>query len=183
MVDEEPWELDEDAFLAEWEAVDRQALALLESMLAEELASAAPQPAVDEAADWLLAGVEQGHWPYDYFVNAFGWQAPPTFPADDVLLDAVASTISPPADPGTDTEQQAAVGALVHADWLAIVVDLVRAGVGAGFSAEGIVPPSRPSTRSTTTPRSRSTRRSSSSRSRCSSRSGGRPACSTRTTA
>src|SRR5512144_1708507 len=138
MVDEEPWELDEDAFLAEWEAVDRQALALLESMLAEELASAAPQPAVDEAADRLLAGVEQGHWPHDYFVNACAWRPPPKQADEDVLLDAVAATISPMADPGTDPELQAAVGALVHADWLAIVVGLVRAGVGARFTAEAV---------------------------------------------
>jgi hypothetical protein len=57
----------------------------------------------------------------------------------DALVHAVAETISPSGDPGLPIEEQASVYSLEHADWLALVVGLVRRGVGATFSAEEAV--------------------------------------------
>ena len=51
-------------------------------------------------------------------------------------ISALAASISPPNDPGTDVEEQSAVAALTHADWIGMIVGLVRRGVGAEFSAE-----------------------------------------------
>jgi hypothetical protein len=51
-------------------------------------------------------------------------------------LEALAETISPTDVPETDSEEEAAVWAMQHADWLAFVLGLVRRGVGAELTAE-----------------------------------------------
>ena len=99
--------MDDDELLAAWAEVDRQAADVLRTACAEVLQEAPPQPAGAPPEDDL-----------------------------DVWLQAVASTISPPADPGTAAEEQAAVFSLQHADWLGAIVGLVRRGVGAAFDAE-----------------------------------------------
>ncbi len=127
---------DEDAWLAEWEEADRQAAEVLREACPVELGTPVPTQAVGRAASALRDGLARGRWPYDYFVNACGWEN--DAPDDDVelWLSALASSMSPPNDPGIDVEEASAVGALVHADWLGMVVGLVRRGAGAEFSAE-----------------------------------------------
>ncbi|HET9861699.1 MAG TPA: SEC-C domain-containing protein, partial [Nocardioidaceae bacterium] len=97
---------------------------------------AAPAADLRAAASALRTGLAERRWPYEYWVNACGWSD--EVPDMDLVLwvGAVAATISPPIDPGTDIETQSAVAALAHADWLGIVVGLVRRSAGASFTAE-----------------------------------------------
>ncbi len=138
--DTEDWlfdDEDDEAFLAAWEEADRQAAEVLAEACPDQVDSAPPAAALSAAASALREGLESGRWPYDYFLAACGW-ADGDVPSADLVLwvSALASTISPPEDPGTDMEEQSAVAALMHADWLGMVVGLVRRGVGAEYSAE-----------------------------------------------
>lgn len=82
-------------------------------------------------ADRVAAEVLYAAWP------ALLDEAPaPDGRGDETWLNAVADTISPFDDPGTQIEEQSSVMALTHADWLAFVLGLVRRGVGAEFTAE-----------------------------------------------
>lgn len=134
--DQDPWDDDEDIeeFLAAWEEVDRHAAGVLREALPDVLAEAAPEPDLAVAGARLRDGIGAGSWPHGYFVEACGWQQ--TQPSDDEELWrlAAACSISPPNDPGTPTEEQSAVMALEHADWLGMVLGLVRRGVGARCS-------------------------------------------------
>jgi hypothetical protein len=135
MDDELGSELDEDELTAAWEAVDRQAAEVLELACAEVLSEDMPT-AVVRAATELRAGVAAGTWPFDYIRNACGWHD--GAPAEDIelWLRAAASVIAPEDDPQIDVEELAGVGGLEHADWLALVVGLVRRGLGARLDAE-----------------------------------------------
>ena len=126
---------DEEKWLEEWAEVDRQAAVVLRDACSAELEAPPPQPDLKAATELLRGGVAAGHWPFDYFVAACGWTGP--LPEDDVesWVMATAASISPPNDPGTDLEEQSAVAALQHADWLGMAVGLVRRGTGASFSA------------------------------------------------
>jgi hypothetical protein len=139
MADDEDWmfvDEDEEAFFAAWDEADREAAEVLAEACAAEMHSPPPRAVLDEAAARLRAGLERGAWPFDYWQRACGWDQ--DAPDDDVTLwvGALAATISPPEDPGTDVEGQSAVAALFHADWLGLVVGLVRRGVGAECSPE-----------------------------------------------
>lgn len=126
---------DDDEWLAAWHEADRQAAEVLREACPEQIESPAPQD-LKPAASLLRQGLADGRWPFDYFVNAMGG-AQDALPRDvDLWVAALASTMSPPNDPGIDIEQQSAVAALMHADWLGMVVGLVRRGAGAEFSAE-----------------------------------------------
>lgn len=135
MDDELASDLDEDELLAAWAAVDRQAAEVLQLACAGVLSEDVPA-AIGRDAAWIRAGVQRGGWPFDYFCNACDWRD--GAPAEDLglWLGAAASIISPEDDPRIDVEQLAAVGVLEHADWMALVVGLVRRGVGARLDAE-----------------------------------------------
>lgn len=136
--DEGLWDDDEDLeeFLAEWDEADRQAARVLHNALPHLQSDPVPEPAVQEAATRLREGMSAGRWPYAYFVEGCGWHE--VRPHNDVQLwrEAAAATISPPNDPGTPIEEQSAVFALEHADWLGMVLGLVRRGTGARCSGE-----------------------------------------------
>ena len=137
--DEDDWLPDDEEmeeFLAEWDRADAEAAEILEEACAVELVSPPARGAVEKPVSRLRAGVAEGSWPWDYFVNACGW--PDGMLEDDphAWVAAVAASISPPDDPKTEPEVQSAIAALMHADWLGLVVGLVRRGVGAEFSAE-----------------------------------------------
>jgi hypothetical protein len=129
-------DFDDDEFLAAWNEADREAAGVLREALASELAEPAPEADLDRAARGLEEGAESGRPPFDYFVRACGWYDGRPADRGDLWLDAAAASISPPNDPGTDAEEQAAVFALEHADWVGMVTGLVRRGVGASFDAE-----------------------------------------------
>jgi hypothetical protein len=125
-----------DAWLEEWDEVDREAAAYLREHLAG-LDLRAPGPALDEATERLRDDLTRRRREATYLRRANGWKA---LPDDrDAWLQAVASTISPPEDPGRPAEEQASVMALQHADWLGMVLGLVRRGVGAELDAETVV--------------------------------------------
>lgn len=132
--DFEDWLDDDDEWLAAWDEVDRQAAEVLREACPAELTSPAPDE-VRAAAAALREGLAHGRWPFDYFVNALGGARDALTRDLDLWVGALASTMSPPEDPGTDIEQQSAVAALMHADWLGMVVGLVRRGAGAELSA------------------------------------------------
>jgi hypothetical protein len=123
-----------DAWLEEWAAVDREAAAYLREHT-RSLDLRVPGPERDRATARLRRDLGVGHPEATYFRAANAWSE--ELPSDAALwLHAAASTISPPDDPGTPAEEQAAVMALQHADWLGLVLGLVRRGVGADLDAE-----------------------------------------------
>ena len=136
------WE-DDAEFEAEWARADAAAALVLSRALGAE-DSVPPSPAeVDLAGQRLVDALSAGTPEGDYFQHACGWD-PGSFDTRDSFdvndwLDAAGATISPPEDPQTPPEEQAAVGSLQHADWLALVVGLVRRGVGAEATAEAWV--------------------------------------------
>ncbi|HET9840757.1 MAG TPA: SEC-C metal-binding domain-containing protein, partial [Nocardioides sp.] len=135
---EEQWGPDDeemDAWLEEWAAVDREAAAYLKEHLAG-LDLRVPGPDRDRAAARLRRDLESGRPEAAYFRVANGWSE--ELPGEDTLLwlEAAASTISPDDLPDTPDEELAAVMALQHADWLGLVLGLVRRGVGAELDAE-----------------------------------------------
>ena len=139
---DDDWDLSDaemDEWLDEWEALDREAADFLLDELPETGDDIGPGPDLQDATGALRAGVTDRRWPFDYFVHALGWVE--SVPEDDgCWLDALAATISPlddpQTDPPTDPEAQSAVMALQHADWLGMVIGLVRRGVGAAFVPE-----------------------------------------------
>ncbi|CAI9417680.1 SEC-C domain-containing protein [Nocardioides sp. T2.26MG-1] len=129
---------DEDAFLAEWEEVDRQAADVLQSAVPDVFAGEPPMEDVARAAERIRAAVATQTDEGRYFSNACGWDTPPDLDLA-LWLQAAGSTISPWDDPGTDPELQASVLAMEHADWLAMIVGLVRRGVGSELDAGQVV--------------------------------------------
>ncbi len=137
--DTSPWAFDDDEddeddeFLADWDQADLAAAQLLREACGSILSAPPPQPELSDAASYLRRGVEEGRWPFGYFVQACGWRRTRPENDDELWMVAARSTISPPDDPGTPPEEQSAVMSLMHADWFGMVVGLVRRGPGATF--------------------------------------------------
>jgi uncharacterized protein YecA (UPF0149 family) len=142
VAEDEDWMFDDEEDEAEWEAawadVDQQAAAVLRTTCASELASPPPHAALLAAAASLREGIADRRSQHRYLVAACGWEAKPPKDDTEVWLGALAATLSPPNDPGTSAEDQAAVAALQHGDLLGMVAGLVRRGVGALFSPEAV---------------------------------------------
>lgn len=151
---EDDW--DDEALLAAWQEVDREAVALLRTACADVLAAPVPEPDLARAARALRGGIAGEREPYDYFTTACGWQAGAPAADEELWLTAAASTVRPPHDPLTgepsgrgdrletlglpaDLDEESAVAALEHADWLGLVTGLVRRGVGARFDSGWVV--------------------------------------------
>ena len=115
---------DDEEFLADWAEVDRQASAVLRTACADVLLEAPPQPDLAVTARSLRREVAASSGRVRYFDVACGWAGAPPEDDAEAWLAALASTISPPEDPDTPAEQQAAVFSLLHADWLGVVVGL-----------------------------------------------------------
>lgn len=136
--DEEPWDDDdEEAFLRAWDEVDEAAVTELRSRLPDMAKASAPGGELRAAVAGIRQGVAAGGWPFDWFRAGNGWITDAVLPADDAecWLQAAASVISPPDDPGWSAEEQSAIMAgLEHLDWIDAVTASVRAGVGADMS-------------------------------------------------
>ena len=125
-----------DQWAAEWEAVDREAgLYLIEALPELARLGMTPEDLAPATAE-LRGGVAGRDRRHGYFRAALGWEDGVPSDVDEPWLTALAATISPTQDPGTDPEEQAAVMALQHADWLGLVVGAVRRGTGAEITAE-----------------------------------------------
>lgn len=128
-------DFDEEAFLAAWDELDRSAANLVREACARQLGLPPPAAEVQQAADRLRTGIERGGGSFAYVRNACGWGRADQRPADDaeLWLEALACTVSPREDPGTEPETESAVMSLEHADWLGMVLGLLRRGVGAEY--------------------------------------------------
>lgn len=134
-------DLDDDEFLAAMAEEDHEAAALLMEWLGDDLPQKAPQPHRRNAVEALRAGIRRGGWPYNWFAQSLTWQdgVPEDMDEEAAWLVAAGSVVSPPEDPGWDTESVVAVMGLTHADWVAAVIALVRQGAGADASPEALV--------------------------------------------
>ena len=135
-------ELDDEAFLAAWQAEDENALeVLLEAPPHVATDAVPPLSELQAAVGRIRAGTASTSWPYTYFTTAADWS--PTPPHDDLqcFLDAVVSTMLPDEDPDDEwsPDELAAVAALEHADWVGSVIGLVRAGPGASATPEALI--------------------------------------------
>ncbi|NYG58595.1 hypothetical protein BJ980_001518 [Nocardioides daedukensis] len=114
-------------------AIDAQAASLLAQAWPDLLSDQAPPAVIETVAERIRVGI--GSWPGDYFAPEFAEGLPPHADAREVWIDCAASTISPLDDPseerGLDVEESALLASTVHADWLALVLGVVRRGVGA----------------------------------------------------
>jgi len=142
MADDDPSDLpddfDEDAFLAEWAAADQHAATVLREALPDVLDGEPPMADVERAAEVVRAEIAAGSPSGRFLTNAAGWTEPPDIPLQ-LWLQATGSTISPWDDPGIEPELQAEVFSMQHAEWLGLIVGLVRRGVGADLTAERMV--------------------------------------------
>jgi hypothetical protein len=140
--DEPDVDLDEDteAFLAAWDAADREAAAILGSALERLRGQPAPGAALAVAAARLRAGLRERDHPFAWVRSAAGLETEP-FPDSDVelVLRCAAATISPQEETGLEPEEEATLLSLEHADWLGAIVSAARAGPGADASPEALV--------------------------------------------
>jgi hypothetical protein len=131
--------LTEKALLDAWAENDRAAVGRLLSMLGEELL-ADPPHGIGKATDALAEGLAASAPDFHYVLAACGW--PPEI-AEDIgeedWLTALASTIRPFEDPGTDPGEQWAISMIDPSEWLALVVLAVRVGAGTPMQVDAIV--------------------------------------------
>ena len=127
-----------DQWLAEYDAADRHAATVLREALAERRGAPAPHGEVADAATRLRAGLESAHYPFEWISNAAGFAG--ALPTDDeeLLLTCTAATISPVEETGLDSEEEAMLLTLQHADWLGAIVTAVRAGPGTPATADSL---------------------------------------------
>jgi hypothetical protein len=121
---------DDEAFVAMWDAVDRQAAEMLRSAIPGVVTASPPQPALGRAAGRLREALVKPRWPYEYFDAACEWDGRPPRDDRELIVDAVAATISPEGEVDWPIEELASVMSLQHADWLGAVLGAVRAGAG-----------------------------------------------------
>jgi len=138
--DEEDEELELEEFLAAIEEAEKEAARLVVRALPDLREIKPPVGEFAAASEQLRAGLSGGEWPYEYILNAAGWQSD-ELPTEDreLWLGAAGALISPYEETGMDSEEEAVVMALELADWLGAVVGLVRGGVGASASPEVLV--------------------------------------------
>lgn len=136
----EDWELDEEAFIAEWDAATEDAVRLLREALPELRRLEQPREALATAAASLRDRLARGGWIYTAMRRAAGW-TPKKLPKNDreLWLGAVGGLIEARKDTGLGADEDAAVMTLELADWLGAIIGLVRAGVGAPAEPEDLV--------------------------------------------
>lgn len=128
---------DIDAFVAEWEAAERDAAAVVREALGELRGAPAPEAALSAAADQARAGL--GRWPLDWPARAAGFGARPPLDDAELLLALVAATISPREPTGLPPEEEASIASLELGDWAGAIIGTVRTGPGAAADPEALV--------------------------------------------
>lgn len=98
-----------------------------------------------DAAEAIAAVTEAvrtapGAWPADALIAAAGL-TPTSLPADDaeLWLELTAGVVDPAEGLPVDTDREAAWTSIDVADWAAIVIELVRGGVGTDADVESLV--------------------------------------------
>lgn len=122
---------DEDAFFAQWDEADAEAVELLKDALPEIRKLSAPTAELADAAEGIRAGLAGGERPYSFVSGAAGWGDEP--PADDAALwiNTTGSLLAGVGDFPMSDEEWATINTLEHGDWLGAVLGLVRAGASA----------------------------------------------------
>jgi hypothetical protein len=129
-----------DQFIADWEAVDRQAVRVLRDALGEHRGELIPVGEPDAISNDIHDGLAARVYPFDWIGKAAGLDRE-AHPDDrtELLLRSVAATISPREETGLDIEEEAMLSSIEHADWIGAIVSAVRAGPGADASPRSLV--------------------------------------------
>jgi hypothetical protein len=139
----------DEEFLAEWDAADAEALAAIGELL--DQVGERPRPATDlqAAAARLREIIVRPGWPGELLIECGGMRAA-DLPADDVeLWLRLAAGVASPEGPDDWTERPApaeddlsetdsavaAICAIDHFDWLAVITALAEGGPGTSASA------------------------------------------------
>jgi hypothetical protein len=130
---------DEDAWLAQWEAADRQAAEVVIGALSEARRAEMPQGAVAAAAGQLRAGLSGNRYPYSWMGKAAGLDAGSAPEDAELLLCVLGATISPTEETGLDAGEEASIVALEHGDWAGAVIELCRRGPGASADPAALI--------------------------------------------
>jgi hypothetical protein len=135
-------------FLAEWDAADAEALSTVEALLDRLGDRPLPYAELRAASDRLREHIARPGWPGQLLIECGGMR-PEALPADDVelwlgLAAGVASPLGPddwdepgggPDDLGEIHSAVAAICAIDHFDWLAVITALAEGGPGTSASA------------------------------------------------
>jgi hypothetical protein len=138
----------DEEFLAEWDAADAEALSLLQALLARVGDRPVPVEDLRAASERLREAIGRPGWPGKLLIEC-GGLGPGSLPADDVelWLSLAAGVASPkgsedwnerPAGDGELDETDSAVAAICaidHFDWLAVITALAEGGPGTSASA------------------------------------------------
>lgn len=129
-----------DQFIADWEAVDRQAARVLREALGEHRGARVPGGDPDAISSRIREGLAAGVYPFDWIGRAAGLdREPPPDDGTELLIRCVSATISPREETGLDPEEEAMLSSIEHADWIGAIVSAVRAGPGADASTRSLV--------------------------------------------
>ena len=135
-------------FLAEWDAADAEALSTIEALLDRVGDRPLPYPELRAAGERLREYITRPGWPGQLLIECGGMRAE-ALPADDVeLWLGLAAGVASPQGPedwdepgggdGDAGEVQSAVAAICaidHFDWLAVITALAEGGPGTSASA------------------------------------------------
>jgi hypothetical protein len=135
----------DEEFLAEWDAADAEALTVLEALLAQVGDRSVPAESVRQAGTRLRAVIAEPGWPGSLLIECGGVR-PKDLPADDaelwlLLAAGVASPEgsddwgAPGGGPHETDSAIAAICAIDHFDWLAVITALAAGGPGTAASA------------------------------------------------
>jgi Plasmid pRiA4b ORF-3-like protein len=138
---EDDWDeqAEDEAFLAQWEQAEAEAIGVLRQALPPQARPPLPAGDLAAACRHLRAGLGRHHPAVETIRRAAALDPP--LPADDaeLWLAAAGALIAMREPSGLDPELEAAVMALELADWVGAVVGLVRGGVGANAEAAALV--------------------------------------------
>jgi hypothetical protein len=135
-------------FLAEWDAADAEALSTIEALLDRIGDRPVPYAELRAAGERLREYIGRPGWPGELLIEC-GGMLPEDLPADDTeLWLALAAGVASPqgpddwdepgggdADPGEIQSAVAAICAIDHFDWLAVITTLAEGGPGTSASA------------------------------------------------
>jgi hypothetical protein len=142
--DREPdiWDISDEeleSWEAESEAADRHAAKVLGEALREHRGEEPPGGELASACARLRDGLRSGDHPFEWIRRGAGISAEPAADDADLLIACLAGTLSPREDTGLDAEEESAIMALEHADWVGAIVSAVRSGPGADASPAALV--------------------------------------------
>jgi hypothetical protein len=138
----------DEEFLAEWDAADAEALSTIEAVLEGVGARLLPYTELRAASERLRGYIARPGWPGQLLIECGGMR-PEDLPADDIeLWLSLAAGVADPqgsdewdepgaaeGDLGEIQSAVAAICAIDHFDWLAVITALAEGGPGTSASA------------------------------------------------